>query len=389
VSSITATGKYTFTIKLSKPYAFLLYQLTDANFIPLSPTALKAEGAGFGRKPVSTGAWEVQQWQTGSQIVLVRNPNYRWGPSFVQPGPARIDKLVFRILLDPAAATAALQSGEVDELLLPTASVSRILASGQYSVQKYLSAGVSFLEFNVTQAPFNDLKVRQALNYAINKQAVIQVVLNGFGVPISGVLSPVMYGYWPGIKSYGYSYNPQKALALLAQDGYVKQNGVLEKNGKPLTFTALTSTLLYFSKLAQVVQDQFKQIGVTMNIQTLDFNTEIATVRKGHSQADFLGYLYNIPDIFYIWFHSSQIGDGFGDSFYRDPKLDALIVKMRTTVDDSARNALVAQLERYVSDKALWIPLLDGYAYVAFQPRVKGVSINPRGYVILNNATLS
>lgn len=389
VAEVKATGKYTFTIRLAKPYAFLLYNLTDSNFIPLSPTALKKEGAGFGRKPVSTGPWQVQQWQTGTQIVLVRNPHYRWGPSFVQAGAPKISKLVFRILLNEAATTDALQSGEVDEVLaLPDASVPRILSSGQYTVLKALNQGARYLELNVTQPPFTDIRVRKALNYAINKQGLVQVALNGLGVPLYGVLAPSMYGYWPGIAKYGYSYNPPKAAALLAQAGYVKTNGAWQKNGKPLAFTILTSSVTPFPKAAVVIQDQLKNFGIAVTIQTQDFATEIATVRKGATQADLLGYNYPIPDIFFIWFHSSQIGDGFADSFYRDPKLDALIVKMRSTADNGARQALVIQLEQYVSDKALWATAWDSYNYTALQPRVKGAFLDARGRVILNNATL-
>jgi len=390
VAAVTAIGTYSFTIRLVKPYAFFLYNLTDSNFIPLSPKALTAEGKGFGRKPVSTGPWQVQQWQTGSQIVLVRNPSYHWGPSFVQSGAPKIQKIVFRILTNDAAATAALQSGEVDQLTLSTASAPRIQAAGQYTILKALNQGARFLELNVTQPPFDDIRVRKAMSYAINRQAVVQVALNGLGVPLYGVLAPPMYGYWAGIKGYSYPYDIQKARALLAQAGYTQQNGVLQKNGKPLGFTLLTSTGdPAFPKAAVVIQDQLKQVGIAVTIQTQDFATEIATVHKGKTQADLLGYNYPIPDIFYTWFHSSNIGTGFNDSFYKDPTLDALIVKMRGTADAAQREALVIRLEKYVSDQALWATAWDGYNYIAFQSRVKGQVLDPRGRVILNNATLS
>ncbi len=388
VAAVTATGKYTFTIRLAKPYVYLLYNLTDSNYIPLSPTALKVGAAGFGRKPVSTGPWQVQQWQTGSQIVLVRNPRYHWGPSFVQSRPPSIDKIIFRILPNSASSTDALQSGEVDELPLPAASVARIQSSGQYTILKSLQDGVGFLEFNVTRAPFTDIVVRQAINAAIDKQAVVQVALSGLGVPVYGVLSPVIQGYWPGIKNYGPAYNPQKALALLAKDGYVMHNGLLEKNGTPLSFTAVTFAFEPFQKTALVVQAQLKQVGITMNIQQQDLASAIATEQQGKSAADFEEYIYPLADIFYTWFHSSQIGSGFADSHYKDSKLDALIVKMRTTADTAARDALLVQLEKYVSDKALWVPLWDPYVYTALQPRVKGAFLDARGRVILNNATL-
>ncbi len=391
VVSVTQTGKYSLAIKLKAPYPFLLFQLSDSgHFAPLSPAALKAEGSGFGRKPVSTGPWQVQSWTTGQQIVLTKNPNYKWGPGFVKSGPPSIGKVVFRIVTNDAAQTAALQSGELDVLTVPSASVPRIQSSGQYTILKSLALQSTFLEFNVTKAPFTDVKVRQALNYAVDKQEVLQIALGGLGEPIYGVVQPNMFNYWSGVKNYAYKFDPKKAQALLAQAGYTVQNGVETKDGQALSFTTVVYNPDSFKRSAEDVQAQLKKIGVTMNIQLLDLNGEIAAVRKGNDQASLFAYAgYPLPDIFYIWFHSSQIGSGFNDSRINDPKLDALIVKMKTTIDDNARTVLLGQLERYVIDKALWVPLWDPTNYIAIQPRVKGVFLDSQGNLILNNATIS
>jgi peptide/nickel transport system substrate-binding protein len=393
VAAVTQTGKYTFTIRLKSPYPFLLYQLTDGgHFCPLSPTALKAEGAAFGRKPVSTGPWQVQQWVTGTQITLVRNPNYHWGPSFVQPGPPSVDTLVFRIVTDAAVQTEALQSGELDTILptAPSASLPRLQSSGRYTILRMLALQSTFLEFNVTRAPFTDVLVRRAMNYAINKQEVVQIGLGGLGAPIYGVVQPNMVDYWPGVARYAYPYDPARAQALLAQAGYTLQHRVETKGGQPLTFTADVLNIDTYKRSAEDMQAQLKKIGVTMNIQVLDVAREIAAVRAGDDQASLFSYAYDaLPDIFYTWFHSSQIGTGFNDSRIDDPKLDALILTMEATPDDKARTALVGQLERYVIDKALWVPLWDPYWYVVLQPRVKGAFLDSQGFVILNNVTLS
>jgi peptide/nickel transport system substrate-binding protein len=169
VASVTATGAYSFQIVLKQPYAFLLYNLTDSNFMPLSPAALRREGSAFGRRPISTGPWEVQSWDTGTQIVLVRNPHYRGGPAYLRQGPVAIDRLIFRILPNAAAATDALLAGEVDVLALDAASVPRVQATGHFQILKTLDDSSIFLEFNVTRPPFNNLLVRQPNNYADNK----------------------------------------------------------------------------------------------------------------------------------------------------------------------------------------------------------------------------
>jgi peptide/nickel transport system substrate-binding protein len=391
VASIKATGPLSFSIQLKHPYAFFLHNLSDAGrLMPLSPTALRKEGTGFGRHPVGTGPWMVSSWKSGSQITLVRNPHYNWGPSFVQPGPPRIGTLVFRIITDEATQTSAFQSGEVDELALPAPSVARIQAANTYQIKRYLRQGVGlFMEFNVLKAPFNDVRVRQALNDAINKNAVLQIGIQGLGQPAYGVLPPSIPGYWPGIATYRYSYNQQKALALLAQVGWTLKNGVLQKNGRPFTFTLINAPIDAWKRSALVVQAQLKAIGIQMNVQSYEFGTGLAKEAAGEQQADFLGYTYSTADILFLWFDSSQIGKGLANSHDRDPHLDALIAQMRASTDNAKRQTVVAEIQRYIADQALWVPLWNNYVYLAFQPRVHGFILDPEGNVILNNAQLT
>jgi len=132
-----------------------------------------------------------------------------------------------------------------------------------------------------------------------------------------------------------------------------------------------------------------KALGIQMNVQYFEFGTLLSKVAAGEQQADFLGYTYPTADILYIWFDTANIGTGLANSHDRDPHIDALINKMRQTTDAAARNAVIAQLQRYIADQALWVPLWVGYDYQAFQPRVHGVIIDSEGNVILNNATLS
>ncbi len=391
VTSIKTTGPLRFSIRLKHPYAFFLHNLSDAGrLMPLSPTALHKEGSSFGRRPVSTGPWMVSSWKSGSQITLVRNPHYTWGPSFVQHGPPSIGTLAFRIITDEATQTAAFQSGEVDELALPAPAVARIEAANTYQIKRYLRQGVGlFMEFNVLKAPFNDVRVRQALNDAINKTAVLQIGIQGLGQPAYGVLPPSIAGYWPGIATYRYSYNQQKALALLGQAGWTMKNGVLQKNGHPFTFTLINAPIDSWKRSALVVQAQLKSIGIQMNIQSYEFGTALSKEAAGDQQADFMGYTYSTADILYLWFDSSQIGTGLANSHDRDPHLDALIAQMRASVDATKRAAVIAQIQRYIADQALWVPLWNNSVYLAFQPRVRGFMLDPEGNVILNNAHLT
>lgn len=391
VKTIKTTGKYSFEIRLKQPFAFLMYDLTSPLLAPLSPTAIAKEGANFGRQPVSTGPWIFKSWVTGSAITLQRNPNYHWAPPFLKNhGPAHIKTIVFRIITDEATQTAAFQSGEVDELALPSTSVRQFIAQHRYKIYKYPRQGVGlFMEFNVTKAPFNDIRVRQALNYAINKRPVLQIGLQGLGIPACGTLSPTIAGYWKGICRYRYSYNPKKALQLLKQAGWTMKNGTLEKNGQPFTFTITTPPIDSWKRSAAVVQQQLKNIGITMNVQTYDFATVLQKAASGDSQADFMGYTYSTSHIFYIWFHSSQIGTGLANSHFRNAKLDAMIMANDHTTNAKKRYAIDQKIQKFIADKALWVPLWTNNVYVAFQPRVHGQVLDKIGNLYLQDATLS
>jgi peptide/nickel transport system substrate-binding protein len=392
VDSVKAMGTYGLQIHLSHPYGFFLHNLSDGGrLMALSPTAITKEGKSFGRQPVSTGPWMVSNWVTGTQITLVKNPNYHWGPSYTQSGPVHIGSLVFRIIVDEATQTAAFESGGLDELVVPSTAVTRLQAMHKFQFQKFLHQGVFFIEFNVQKAPFNDIRVRQAMNFAIDKKPVVQIGLSGQGVPAYGTLPPSIAGYWPGIVNYRYSYDTKKALALLAQAGWVRKNGVLEKNGQPFTFTVFTWSEDSVKRAAEVVQSELKTLGIQMNIQNYDFGTLLSKVAAGDQQANFLGYTYSTADIEYIWFDTANIGTGLANSHDHDPKIDALIAKMRAAVDLNAQNAAIAELQRYLADQALWVPLWITYDYIGFQPRVHGAIFDSLGEsdVILNNATLS
>jgi len=391
VKQVKTTGAYSFRIVLKQPNPFLLYNMTTGWLVPLSPKAIAKEGDNFGRDPISTGPFKLQTWQTGSQITLVRNPKYHWGPSFMKnKGPAYIRTIVFREIKDDATQTAAFQSGEVDSLALPVTAIQQFESAGTSKILKYPRQGVGlFMEFNVTKAPFDDIRVRQAMNYAINKKPVLQIGIQGYGIEACGTLSPTIPGYWKNVCHYKYKYDPKKALQLLKAAGYTNHGGQLEKNGQPLSFTVITSAIDSWKRSATVLQQQLKDLGITMNIQTYDFGTELKNASAGTSQADFLGYTYATSHIFYIWFHSSQIGTGLANSHFNSPKLDKLIEENDRTTSTKKRYAIDQQIQKFIADQALWVPLWTNNTYVAFQPRVRGEVLDKVGNTYLQDAKVS
>jgi peptide/nickel transport system substrate-binding protein len=390
-SAVEALDARTLRIALKEPFAPFMANLTDSRLSPISVKAADAAGAGFGRAPVSEGPYTVKEWVSGHHITLVRNPAFAWGPPYMHKGSAYVQQVTYRIIPDSATQVAAFEGSEVSQIGIPPHDVPRLVGSKKYQIFHFLRKGVGlFLEFNTTKDPFSDIRVRRAMNYAINKDVLVKVALEGQGEAAYGPLPPSIWGYWPGIVDYAPHYDPGKAKQLFAEAGFTPgADGVLQRGGRPLSFTLFTAPIDTWTRSAQLMQAGLRAFGVKVEIQTYEFGTLLEKLKKGDHPAEFMGYTYNEPDIFYLWFDSANIGTGLNFSHFADKALDAMIEKARGTMDTGKRAALYADLQRYVVDKALWVPLWTNLSYIALQPSIKDAKIHPDGYVFLGDAYLT
>jgi peptide/nickel transport system substrate-binding protein len=391
VASVTVTSPNSVQLVLSKPFAPLLDGLTNSGFIAiLSPTAVQKDGDNVGRKPVSTGPYMVDEWVSADHITLKKNPNYAWAPSFLHQGSgAYLDTLTFRIITEDASRTAAFEAGEINEMTVPSTDVESIKGSDQYWIVDFLRKGVTFLEFNVTKAPFDNLQVRQAFNYAIDKQAVLNAAVQGLGIVAYGFLSPSLAGYWPGIEEYAPKYDKDKAGQLLDQAGWTLNGNTRENNGQPFKFTLDNLKTDAWDRAVQVIQSQLKDIGIQMDIQDFEFGTLLQMAEAGQQQMEMMGYTYPIPDIAYLWFDSANIGTGLTLSHDNDPKLDELIDKSRATLDKTERDKVYEDLQKYIVDQAIWVPLWIDKFTEAYDKSIQDAKFHPDAYTVYFDAWLS
>lgn len=392
VGSVSAVSPTVVRVQLKEAFSPFLDNLTDPRAAIVNAKAAQVAGDQFGRAPVLSGPWKVASWRSGDRITLERNPDYSWGPAYVHRGAPYLQQLVFRVIPDAATQVTAFQAGEVQLLpTVPPTNVKQLQAAGTYQFFNFLRTGVGlFLEFNTTKAPFDDLRVRQALNYAIAKDAVVRIALQGLGEPACGPLPPSISGYWDDICDYAPKLNLDKARDLLAQAGWKPgAGGALSKDGKPFEFTLYTAPIDTWTQSAQIVQAQLQALGIKMDIQTFEFGTLLDKLKKGEQQAHFMGYTYTSPDIVYLWFHSSNIGSGLNLSHFKDAALDGLIDRSRKEARPEPRNNLYRDIQKYLVDKALWVPLWTNQNFVAVQPQLKGIQISNQGFPVLMDAYLS
>jgi peptide/nickel transport system substrate-binding protein len=390
IKNVTAAGATTVVFDLKQPYSLFLQNLADPSASIVDAKVAGSEGSKFGRAPVLTGAWKVTQWVSGDHITLTRNPAYNWGPPFAGNGPAKLQTLTFQIIPDSATQVAALESGEIQALAsVPTANIKSFDANSNFMSYKYPRQGVGlFLEFDVNKAPFNDIKVRKALAYAIDAQQVAKVALLGQGSVACGPLPPSIPGYWSGMCNYAPKYDPSRAKALLAQAGWKPgAGGVLQKNGTPFKFTLYSSaTPATWNTSAQLLQQQLKAVGIGMTIQNLEFGTLLSKAQAGADAAHLMGYTYNTADILDLWFRSTNSGAGLNLSHIKDPRLDSLINAYQTQTTDAGRSAALVAVQKYITDLGLWVPLWNDEQDIVATKQLQGAQLSNQGYLVLNQA---
>jgi len=338
---------------------------------PLPQAAVKAAGDDFGRAPVGAGPYMIKEWRSGERIVLERNPYYTWGPSFTHGGPFYIQNIEVRYISDYNSILAGLEAGEIDYALVAAKDIQRIRDSGKFQVFESVQAGIDpYIVFNTSKAPFDDVKVRQAFNLAVDKQALIKTLMFGGAVEQPGPCSKTMVGCWSATQmDVGYGFDLEHAKKLMMEAGYtVGANGMLEKDGQPFKVTLLHGGN---SGLAEVLQQQYKALGVDLTIQSGETAAQFDQLRTGEYQMAITGLSYPTTDQEVTQFSSEFGSNNFG--FYNDPLLDELAMGIIVTMDP-AENAKAQQaLEQYIIDQAYIVPLYAPIQYIVISNRVKGI----------------
>lgn len=379
IKEILAPDELTLVFELEEPLATLLTSLSVESYLqPLSMKAIEEYGDDYGKNPVGVGPWEFSEWKTGQSISLIRNENFNWPQNFYEnKGKAYPDELEYKFITDYQTRLNALDTGSIDiALYVEAKDIERYRDNDEFVVADLERQGIGlFLQMNSEDEVLQDHDVRKALNTAIDKEAIIQAVINGEGVVANGPLPSNIMGYDPEVENYGYKYNQEESISLLEESGWQKNNnGIMEKDGEELSFELVTASS--HDQSAQIVQAMLKEIGVEIKIQTMEEATLIEKTASGDYELSFLGYDYNDPDILYLLFHSSQIG-GLNIARVQNEELDKLLEDGRNEMDVDKRIEIYHEAQKLIVEEAYWTPIYTDNIFHVINKKVHGVKHSP------------
>ena len=335
IESVTVIDEYTVKIKTKAPFAPLLSHLTHTTNGIQSPAALKKSWDKPLTMPIGTGPFIFKEWVPGNKVVVVQNDNY-WGMK-----PA-VSEVTFRAIPDDASRVAALEKGEVHVAVkIPPSDVPRLKSSSKITIMNTPSDRTIYMGFNCFKEPFTDKRIRQALNYAVNKEAIVKHVLGGMGGVSDAPISPGIFGYAP-IKTYEYSI--EKAKALLTEAGF--------PDGFETTICLAAGRYYMDVSVATAVAADLLKVGVKAEIKMMDWDTYIPFIFRDKEVAEHKLYLLGWNTVtgdadygLYPLFYSGEWPrKGMNASFFKNEKLDQLLDTARSTANQrNGRNSIRKQ----------------------------------------------
>jgi peptide/nickel transport system substrate-binding protein len=384
-----AVDQYTVQISCSAPYAPLLAQLGEPYLGIQSPRAIKEYGKDLGLHPVGTGPFAFVSYAPNQNVVLKRNDAYQWGPEAVgHSRPPDIAEVTFQIVPSSQARVSQFQSGQ-SQMMQETPGVfwNVLGKSGRFTSIAVPITGMGiFAPINASAWPTNDIAVRRAILYAVDKKGAIQLADAGAFAPSNTPLQKGMVGYDASIED-AYPYDPAKAEATLKAAGWIKPGEFWEKDGKrlALTLTAI-STVPEYPLIAQAIQGYLRKVGMDAQVEQLAVPAWLAANIKGDMSLTPLQYIGVDPDALHLWFLPEQY---FNWSHFTDPKLTALLEQGQQESDEQKRVALYHEAQRFIMDQAIEMPIHENVDLVMTSKKLTGLTYSGGGFEYLGAASLA
>jgi ABC-type transport system substrate-binding protein len=376
VDHIDAPDDYTVVFHLKEPWAALLWNVAGGGGMGIVPYG---SGPEFSQHPVGSGPFRFISAEQDKEVVIERNPQY-WGEE------PKLDRVRFAVVPDTTTRALELRKGSADleiNALAPDMEVT-LAREPRLAVLRGPGTRLAYMAFNLRDPILKDVRVRQAIACAIDRQPLIHFLWRDSARPAASVLPPESWAYDPNVRQY--PHDPAKARQLLDSAGYPEENGVR------FHLTMKTSTEESSRAMAAVFQQQFREVGIGLDIRSFESATFFSDVTHGEFQVYSLRWIggNEDPDIFEYAFSTSRIiPHGANRQYYSNPRVDALIAEASGEPDQNARKRDYAQIQQILAEDVPYVNLWYFDNVMVYSKRVRGLELDPSGsYDFLRTAEL-
>jgi peptide/nickel transport system substrate-binding protein len=373
---VDAPDNATVIFHLKEPYSPLLWNLSN----PAIGIVPASSGADFNQHLVGSGPFRLVRLEQDKEVVLERNPRY-WG------SPARIERVRFAVVPDTTTRALELRKGSADLAINALTADMVVTIEKQKKLEVIHSPGTTYayLAFNLRDPILKDVRVRQAMAYALDRGPMIHYLWRDMARPAASVLPPEHWAYDGGVHTY--PHDPARARQLLDAAGYPERNGVR------FHLTMKTSTEESTRLMAAVMQQQFRDVGIALDIRTFEFATFYSDVQKGAFQLFSLRWVggNEDPDIFEHVFSSKSFPPKRGNrGYYSNTRVDQLIDDARSTIDRERRKHDYGEIQRIVAEELPYVNLWYFDNVLVHSGRVRNLELSSAGnYDFLKTAELA
>jgi peptide/nickel transport system substrate-binding protein len=379
LSSVEIIDPQTVRIHLSSPWPILPAMLPFQELVHKAFVD-KVGSAALATQEDCVGPFKLVEWRRGDSIIMERFAGYYGGSPAIPPaGPARVDRVIFRIIPENSSRVAALLAGEVDIINeLPVSAMKQVESSGRAKVMKANGTRTFFVALNLAKKPFDDPRVRRALNHAVDRKLIINRVLSGTAVPLNGVLSPQAFAFNPDLAEY--KFDPDLARKLLADAGY----------GSGLALTIDTEGA--FKDVAEAVASMLQKVGIKATVQVWEGAVLTPVWRDPSKRKErdmyFTSWGNGSLDPSDIMMPTLRTGGRGNSAGFSNSKVDELLDAAETELDPAKRRALYFEAQSIVNAAAPWIFLWLPQDLYGVSNRVGGWVPSPDSRINLHRATV-
>lgn len=365
MKQVEAIDEYTVKFTLEYPSDVFLLNLSEPYAAVLNEEAVEKSEQGavpYGSDGFDgTGPYKFLDWKRDEYILFERFEDYKWASDrYENEGPAKCKYLLVKFIPDTGTRMMEFEAGNLDLLVgdaLPATEIDRLIDAGRVTVEIFPQNYADLIYFNLEIPVLQDVNVRRAVNYAIDKEVLVETVFSGYATPANSPITPTSFGYWKGLYDAAYAYDPEKANSLLEESGWeMASDGFRYKDGEKLQFNLLYGIVPEYESGLPMIQAYLREIGIDLELVPMDWGAFFAAINNQEHDTYVVGYKWINSFLVYRSYHSDKIPVP-NRMNYANTEVDRLIITAEKSVDPEAREAAWVEFQRIILEDAPICPL--------------------------------